>query len=182
MASDERAPLLGSRRPSSARSSVADETTICPPSAVTPPANWPFLALIIGSIVLLVDLGTFLAQAPLVRLFESIRCLEFYQQHDPSVIIYPPGGGLGTVPEKYCKIDPVQDTVATIIGWQQLWDAVPGVLLGVAYGALADKKGRKLVLFLALLGAELGALWIAFVCKLSSVYLAYIIELICFGS
>lgn len=161
----EASPFLGRRPLSPPRSPRTRDEGHARDPLSPPPASWPFLALLVGVIIFVSDLGSYLAQAPLVRLFESIRCLEFYQVNDPSVITIPQGGGAPFVPEALCKVDPVQDTIATVIGWQQLWDALPGVLLGVAYGALADRTGRRRVLFVAVLGCEMAALWIAFVCE-----------------
>ncbi|KAF2492574.1 MFS general substrate transporter [Lophium mytilinum] len=121
---------------------------------------WILVAVIGALAIFIVDLGNFMFYPARTRLYESSICLRFYQDTDPSQIRN------GTVPEQLCKINEVQDTVAMVFGWQDLFDAIPGILLAVPYGALADKYGRKWILVLGFLGLELSVLWIMLICYL----------------
>ncbi|KAF2807397.1 MFS general substrate transporter [Mytilinidion resinicola] len=121
---------------------------------------WILVAVIGALAIFIVDLGNFLLNPARTRLYESSICLRFYQDTDPSQIRN------GTIQERLCKINEVQDTVAMVFGWQDLFDAIPGILLAVPYGALADKYGRKWILVLGFLGLELSMLWIMLICYL----------------
>lgn len=96
------------------------------------------------------DVGESLYSAPRVRLFESVACTRHYLRHDPSLVDRD-----GSVPERLCKIDPVQDKVASVVGWQYFFDAIPAILLPIPYGYVADLRGRKWILVLALAGYTL---------------------------
>ena len=101
----------------------------------------------------------YLAEAPKTRVFEANICLHYYEQHDPSKI-----GPDGSVDEELCKGDAIQKKMAMIFGWQELFDAVPGVLLAMPFGALADKRGRKWVFAASLMGLQFNSAWILLIC------------------
>lgn len=90
------------------------------------------------------DIGEYLYLAPRVRLFESVVCTSYYLQNDPSLV-----DEHGSVLEHFCKINAVQDEVALVLGWQLFFDSIPAILFPIPYGYLADKYGRKWILFLA---------------------------------
>ncbi|MCJ1306349.1 hypothetical protein MMC08_009169, partial [Hypocenomyce scalaris] len=116
-------------------------------------------------ILMLIDVGSFLAAAPQLRLFESIICRQYYDTHAPALL--PQNGnvpGNSMVPEKLCKITPVQDAVAQLNGWQALFDNIPGLLFAIPYGVLADTIGRKVVLVMNIAGLSLATAWVLFVC------------------
>lgn len=115
-------------------------------------------ALIIALLILL-NGGNILQEAPKTRLFESIFCSHFYREHDPSLI-----GGDGTVPEHFCKIEPVQSDVAMLKGWQVFLDNIPSILLAIPFGILADKYGRKPIILLNSIALCLRVSWIMVVC------------------
>ncbi|EMT63166.1 hypothetical protein FOC4_g10013381 [Fusarium odoratissimum] len=114
--------------------------------------SWPWIYVVLLCIVLAVvsDVGESLYAAPRVRLFESVACTRYYLRHDPSLV-----DRAGSVPERLCKIDPVQDKVASVVGWQYFFDAIPAILLPIPYGYVADLRGRKWILVLALVGYTL---------------------------
>ncbi|RBQ71532.1 hypothetical protein FVER53590_03151 [Fusarium verticillioides] len=114
--------------------------------------SWPWIYVVLLCIVLAVisDVGESLYAAPRVRLFESVACTRHYLRHDPSLVDRD-----GSVPERLCKIDPVQDKVASVVGWQYFFDAIPAILLPIPYGYVADLRGRKWILVLALTGYTL---------------------------
>jgi len=97
---------------------------------------WVILVVLCLLLIAIVDMGAFLAEPPKTRIFEANICLSYYKEHDPSAI-----GADGGVPETLCKIDAVQQKLAVIFGWQDTFDAIPGILLAVAYGTWADRVG-----------------------------------------
>lgn len=125
---------------------------------------WVRLVVLVFLLVSIIDVGGFLSDAPKTRVFEENICLVYYRQHDPSQI-----GSDGSVPEKLCKVDEVQQKLAMIFGWQDMFDAVPGIFLAVPYGALADRVGRKWIFTVSLLGLQLSSVWILVICELAGV-------------
>ncbi|RDW58813.1 MFS transporter-10 [Coleophoma cylindrospora] len=107
------------------------------------------------------DFATGMVGIPLTRVYESIACSQYYKLHDPSRI----APGTGEVPEEWCKVAPVQAEVALIRGYEALFVSIPGVLLAVPYGLLADKWGRKPVVLLSLLGFLLSTTCTLVVCR-----------------
>ncbi|TGJ78963.1 hypothetical protein E0Z10_g9802 [Xylaria hypoxylon] len=96
------------------------------------------------------EIGEYLYTAPRVRLFESVSCTRYYLGHDPSVVRPD-----GSVPESLCKVNPVQDEVASVLGWQLFFDSIPAIILPLPFGYLADTYGRKWILFTAMIGYTL---------------------------
>ena len=128
---------------------------------VPPPSKkpWVLLVLLAFALIAIVDVGAFLAGPPLTRVYEANLCLIYYREHDPSIIEAD-----GTIPEKLCKVDEVQQKMAMIFGWQDMFDALPGILLAVPIGTLADRIGRKWVFTANLMGLQLSSAWILMIC------------------
>lgn len=122
---------------------------------------WIVLCVLVFLLIAIVDVGAFLAEAPKTRVYEANICLQYYQEQDPSKI-----GPNGAVPEELCKEDIIQQRMAMIFGWQDLFDAIPGILLAIPFGTLADKVGRKWVFVGSLMGLQLNSAWILIICKL----------------
>lgn len=59
--------------------------------------------------------------APMTRIFESITCLHYYKEHDPTII-----GKNGYIPEELCKNKEIQGEVAIVKGYGELFDALSG--------------------------------------------------------
>jgi MFS family permease len=95
--------------------------------------------------------GVMVSIAPQTRLFEDIACRRYF-------------GSGGQPDEESCKDPAVQDTVNELFGWQLFFDGIPGLIMAMYYGAMADEKGRKPVLVLSLVGQALGAAWILLIC------------------
>ncbi|KAK7741291.1 hypothetical protein SLS63_000844 [Diaporthe eres] len=94
--------------------------------------------------------GVMVSIAPQTRLFEDIACRRYF--------------GGGDLDEESCKDPAVQDMVNELFGWQLFFDGIPGLVMALYYGAMADEKGRKPVLMLSLMGQGLGAAWILLIC------------------
>jgi hypothetical protein len=130
------------------------------PRAAKKTKPWVVLVVLCLLLIAIVDMGAFLAEPPKTRIFEANICLEYYRAHDASVI-----DEHGNVPEKLCKIDAVQQKLAMIFGWQDTFDALPGVLLAIPFGTLADRVGRKWIFTASLFGLQLNFAWVLLVCK-----------------
>jgi hypothetical protein len=76
---------------------------------------------IIMVLVFLFDFAGSLVGAPTLRIYESIICHNFYKVADPSRI-----GDGGWVDERDCKIDAVQEELATLTGWESFFTYLPG--------------------------------------------------------
>jgi hypothetical protein len=130
---------------------------------------------------LVADLGGSIVDFPEIRLIEMAVCRDYYRLHDPSVIGPPP---LSYVDEERCKLDEIQSNLVYLRTAKDMLMMLPGkpenplspplisvakfikgLVLGLAYGKLADKVGRKPILFLGLLGSILAFLWVLVVCK-----------------
>jgi hypothetical protein len=84
-------------------------------------------------------MGAFMAEAPRTRVYEANICLSYYRQNDPTAI-----GPDGTVSEKLCKIDPVQQRMATIFGWQEMFAAsLVGLQLNGAWVLIICEYGPR---------------------------------------
>ena len=91
---------------------------------------------------------------PKVRLIEHAACQSYYHSHPLAE-----GGAEYSVPERECKVVPIQAEVALITGWRMSLDAIPSILTVTFYGTLADQLGRKPALFLVCLGELLALIW-----------------------
>lgn len=111
---------------------------------------WQPIALI-WAMLFFQAFGVMVSIAPQTRLFEDIACRRHL--------------GSGNQPdEELCKDPAVQDMVNELFGWQLFFDGIPGLVMAMYYGAMADGKGRKPVLMLSLVGQALGAAWILLIC------------------
>lgn len=121
---------------------------------------WILLCILVFLLVAIIDVGAFLAEAPKTRVYEANICLHYYQRVDPSKILPD-----GTVDEELCKVDEVQRKMAMIFGWQDLFDAIPGILMAMPFGAMADKYGRKWIFAGSLMGLQFNSAWILLICE-----------------
>jgi hypothetical protein len=142
-------------------SPTATEASLALPELAPPKKKkpWVLLCVLVFLLVAIIDVGAFLAEAPKTRVYESNICLHHYEEIDPTKI------NNGVVAEELCKEDVIQERMASIFGWQELFDAIPGILLAVPFGTLADKKGRKWVFVTSLMGLQLNSAWILLICE-----------------
>ncbi|KAI1846331.1 hypothetical protein JX266_007536 [Neoarthrinium moseri] len=143
MVDEARVPLLASPI-----AVPAIQTPLPAPSHCTH-CSWPwtYVVLLCITLSLVSDTGDYLYTAPRIRLLESVACTQFYLQYDPSLV-----GRDGYVPETLCKVDPVQNELASVMGWQLFFDSIPAILLPLPFGYLADRFGRKWILVLSMVG------------------------------
>ncbi|KAK1969086.1 putative MFS transporter [Colletotrichum sublineola] len=113
--------------------------------------------IIVVAMMLFIDgLGYCMSLAPQTQLFENIVCRQYYKVDDT--------GSAGRPSEEMCKDPAVQDVVAQLFGWQTFFDGIPGLVLAIWFGVLADKQGRRRFFFLSLVGQVLGSCWVLFIC------------------
>lgn len=94
---------------------------------------------------------------PLVRLVERAVCVEYYKAQAS-------GPDWQDVQENMCKIVPIQNKLAYVLGFRLSFYALPGLLTSLVYGILSDHYGRKPIIALICLGECLGLSWILVVC------------------
>lgn len=121
---------------------------------------WAIMVILAFALVAIIDMGAFLAEAPRTRVYEANVCLGYYQETNPSVIDVD-----GAIPEKLCKVDAVQQKMAMIFGWQEMFDAIPSIFLAIPFGVLADKVGRKWIFTASLIGLQLNSAWVLGICE-----------------
>jgi len=126
------------------------------------------ILIIMGVMILIVQCGDQLSEAPLTRIYESIYCYQYWEQEDPSKILIPRTdvgpGALGGVDEQWCKVAEVQGKVAMLKGTQQFLDCIPSLLLSIPVGILADRWGRRPILVAGICAFPLRIGWQLFVC------------------
>ena len=107
----------------------------------------------------LLSFATLLLEAPLVRLFEKSICNRYYREHPRN-----PNVAFQDVDESLCKGAPIQNLLATVVEWELSFSAVPGLLNAIYWGYLAEKRGRRLVPFLSVLGHIGMIAWFVMIC------------------
>lgn len=122
----------------------------------------PTVVLLLATIAF-IDISAFVSAAPRTRIYEANECTRYYQAHDPTRI-----NPDGTVSEANCKINTIQQRLAIVYGWQDALDSVPGLVLALPFGALADRCGRKWIFTAALMGVQMNAAWVVGVCYLGA--------------
>lgn len=127
-----------------------------------------------GILVLTVDFGFFLSQAPQTAVFEQIICRN-YGLHSHKF------ANVTADAVNPCKSELVQGELALIQGYKDTFETLPsmfgsvvewcrlftvcaGILLSLPYGVLSDHWGRKPVLYLGIVGLILGETWVRLVC------------------
>lgn len=138
---DERQPLLAGNQPPAEndRNKKADHSA-------TPIRSRSFVVILLYLCLLLFTYGDALQLSPRIRIFEAIICYRYYEQHNPSQIragrdVVGPGA-IGGVDEMACKIDAVAGELASLNGYLDMFAMIPGLLLAIPFGWVADKYGR----------------------------------------
>ncbi|ROV93534.1 hypothetical protein VSDG_06808 [Cytospora chrysosperma] len=111
------------------------------------------IAALLG-VLLLVNLAASLYQLPLNRVVERRLCVEFYKQHDPSKI-----GPGGSVDEELCKVDTVQQGLGRIQGAMDTIWIVGDFVTTIPLGFVAERYGRRAVLWLNLVPRFFMLIW-----------------------
>ena len=103
----------------------------------------------------LFNFSRYIVEVPLIRLFEIAICNRYFD--------------VKAIEEKACKVPRIQDDLAIVVGWRFFFDAIPGLLTAIFYGRLADRNGRRIVLFLSCFGLLCSLVWMVVVCYANQV-------------
>lgn len=125
----------------------ADEAEVSPAATVShspKPRKSAIAALL--TLLLLVNLAASLYQLPLNLVIERRLCVEHYRQHDPSQIAKD-----GSIEETLCKIDGVQMGLGWIQGTMDTIWVVGDFVMTIPLGFVAERYGRRAVLWLNLI-------------------------------
>ncbi|GKZ39750.1 hypothetical protein AbraIFM66950_001073, partial [Aspergillus brasiliensis] len=134
--------------PSETTSLLAEhnESPVQPKSVARRAQQVLFLACLIA---VTVDFGNYISVAPQLQIYELNIC----QRLHPELFDGDPSRGLPSVAPSACKAADVQGELALLRGWMSTFDQLPGIILALPYGLMADRVGRKPVLFLSLAGS-----------------------------
>lgn len=110
--------------------------------------------ILVYVMIALLVLATALSAAASARLYENGLCREYCLQHDASWV-----NPDGSVPERLCKVPGVQAGLSKIMTRVAIGEQVLGCILVLPYGALAERRGSRLVLILSLSGFVLSTLY-----------------------
>ncbi|PYH95837.1 MFS transporter, partial [Aspergillus ellipticus CBS 707.79] len=111
-------------------------------------------------VAITLDFGAYLSVAPQLQLYESIIC----QRLHPEFFAGTVDGRLPPAANLSCKAADVQGELAVLKGWMGTFDQLPGIVLALPYGLMADRIGRKPVLVLGLVGFVMQEMAIRIIC------------------
>ncbi|KAK0625798.1 major facilitator superfamily domain-containing protein [Immersiella caudata] len=164
---DERAPLLGSNghannHPQSdddinpLQSHIPESHSLPPATAPIPPSRRIAVITLLSVLSIALALCGTLATTAVLQDLEDIICRRV---HGPAFPL--PGVAFEDDP---CKDDEIMSEITMLMGWYSVFALLPGLVLAVPFGAVADRYGRVVVLGLSLLGVTINTCWIFFVC------------------
>lgn len=107
-----------------------------------PDTNRRRVIVVSFAMVILVDFAAFFLEAPQTSILEGIICSRHYHsvlgEHDYD-----------------CTVGPVQAELATVNQMLNTFNRLPGLIVAIPFGTVADRYGRRPVLILAIIGALL---------------------------
>ncbi|KAK2615413.1 hypothetical protein N8I77_002169 [Diaporthe amygdali] len=110
-----------------------------------------FVVAVLALLVFITQFGASLSDVPSVRLLQEIICRKSYGLAPDSLVA-----------EEKCRVDSVQSQLNVLSTGGLIFGYLPGILVALPYGTLADRRGRKPILGLCILGMVLSQLlWIA---------------------
>lgn len=122
------------------RTALLDEAQLPADAAAPQPVpNAGLVFALVSSIMFLLMLATPLLVTPRMAILEEVICRNFH-----------PDVADGTDPR--CKDDDVQAELSLIDGWSWAFSLLPGMIMAVPYGILADTYGRRLGFALCMIG------------------------------
>ncbi|RDW63435.1 hypothetical protein BP6252_10980 [Coleophoma cylindrospora] len=116
-----------------------------------------FVIFICLSLIVSIDIGAGLQLAPSNKILEGIICKNYFPD-------------FADVDDQRCKNNDVQGTLAVLRGWQFVTQIIPGLLTTLIYGFLADKYGRRIILFISIVGIILNYAAFAVICWFSDIF------------
>ncbi|KAM0263939.1 hypothetical protein ACHAQJ_000974 [Trichoderma viride] len=109
-----------------------------------------FRRLVLGMCVLflfIVEVSQYIINPPMEQIMEDVICRRHHSDH-----------ALATHDGR-CKETDVQKTLAMVRSWGMSGDMLFPLFVQISYGVVADKYGRRLVMFLSLFGCFLQQVW-----------------------
>jgi MFS family permease len=103
--------------------------------------------VIVILILLIMDWASFLGSAPQLDIFEAIICDRIYREDNTTTL-----SNAEHAAGRDCTINSVQSELALVTQILSAVSAVPSIFLAIPYGALADRIGRRPVLFVCIIG------------------------------
>ncbi|KAH0495992.1 hypothetical protein TgHK011_009513 [Trichoderma gracile] len=136
----------------------ADETTAllqteCPSAEVITPSK-SFRRFVLGMCVLflfIIEASQYILTPAMEQIMEDIICRDYHPDH---VLAMP-----GAPHDNRCKETDVQKRLAMVRSWSMSLEMMFPIFVQISFGVVADKYGRRLVIFLALFGASLQQTW-----------------------
>lgn len=102
-------------------------------------AKKEYVVAVAFTLVVLVDFAGVLTETPQTSILEGIICRRYYNSHRTEASLD-------------CTAGPIQAELATITQLFNTFNLVPGILVSIPFGVLADSYGRRAVLGLSMLG------------------------------
>ncbi|OJJ03079.1 hypothetical protein ASPVEDRAFT_42597, partial [Aspergillus versicolor CBS 583.65] len=128
---------------------MAHETTpLLHPGKHNHQAHWILILLCI--VIVTIDFGSALSAAPQTQILEDIVCRALHRD--------------AVISASTCKGADVQSELALINGWKETFDQIPGIIIALPYGFMADRVGRKQVAMLSMLGLTLQEVAVRIIC------------------
>ncbi|RAH45491.1 MFS transporter [Aspergillus brunneoviolaceus CBS 621.78] len=125
----------------------------------TTPRRSKWILLFVCLIIVTLDFGVYLAVAPQLQIYENIICQRMHPELFASAF-----GGLTATTQPLCKSTDVQGKLALLVGWQDTFTQLPGMILAIPFGLMADQVGRKPVIIISLAGFLMQECAIRFIC------------------
>ncbi|KAH7126377.1 COP9 signalosome complex subunit 2 [Dactylonectria estremocensis] len=138
------------------------------PADIVPPKSLQRRVLVMCIVFLfLVEVSQFIMEAPLQNILEDIICRNYYPDH----LLREP-----SIQDARCKSNEVQKTLAMVRGWSLAFEMatpdkiIKAMIAQFPFGIIADKYGRRPVLFLSVLGCTLQTTWVMVVLLFPNVF------------
>ncbi|CAM1506121.1 Fc.00g057620.m01.CDS01 [Cosmosporella sp. VM-42] len=132
------------------------------PPEILPPKSFQHKVLFMCILCLfIVEVSQFIMDPPLQKIMEDIICRNYYPDH---ALRMP------EIKDHRCKNTEVQKTLAMVKGWALAADMAAPIVAQFPFGIIADKYGRRPVLFLALLGCLLQTGWVMMILLFPNVF------------
>ncbi|KAK0388418.1 hypothetical protein NLU13_4662 [Sarocladium strictum] len=138
---EERQPLLSPSVQSSAEAGCVPPTDANKVEAL----QWSYRQVVFCvALMLIFSFGSAIQVTPMSQLLEGILCQQLSKNGTSSSTV--------TVAGDFCKEPKVQSELSKVQAWMNTLEIVPGILVAAPYGALADRRGYRVVLTAASLG------------------------------
>ncbi|KAM5361533.1 hypothetical protein ACJZ2D_013041 [Fusarium nematophilum] len=109
----------------------------------------------------IVEVSDFITDPPLQKIAEDIICRRYYPDH----LL-----GVPMIQDHRCKESHVQKTLAMVKSWNLAISLAVPIVAQFPFGIIADKYGRRPVLFLSLFGCLLQTTWVMIVLLFPDVF------------